>query len=771
MNMDSQGLRSLIKEEVKNYRLSQLDEGAWENLKHAVAKAGSLDNWFRSTKDKEAAEEYIQSLFDKTSNEFLKKLKEELDAEFEGFPNNKSEVDFAVAVASIYNAYDSLVNATKKQPDEEGYIPPDAANEMIGDLKDLVEYYSDKKLADVYKHFNEAAGEEEGEEEEDLRAKAKLGGREDYKTKTFKGLESNLLPGILGLLGGGFSAAHYAAMAAGLGDMPEAVMQSNDVKEIVNTAELQLGETVEVAASPGGLLKTLGQASGGGTAKTFGDFAAQIDQISDVSNAGAGDVVGGISQIMPNPEAGGKMMNFLYEYGQQNPSENIFNVINDTAPSEEFVQFVSQSDPGFAEQISGGAAGAGTFKGGLTNLLGLKAGVMKVAAQKALVITGKSVTKSLAGAGAVKMGAGTAIVGSGALGMIGIALSTAAAGVYLARLKGRKSSRAQKLQDLFAELKPVEGEVLEPEGEPEAAPGSPPTPEEIQGLVWDSYLLVTGQTDITGDPSGDLGAPPDKPPEKAKRLGLARMDDDGTKIYVATRRKQDLRDKERDLMVKAQDNAISGKTSSPSTDDLDKEFKKARRALNPKDASYKDIERAIQGKSTKEPEPYFTVDASVYNDSAKALKAAGVIKSARVTKALRAIIDKATKGLLGQFTKGDRKQSVKQTVIRIKNAFKRSNFELNPEAIQGLVKVFQTYGLTKEGEYTPAAPKETGTLQLEDLKKIIKQEIEKKKESLVESKKIDEEAIGRLAIRATQDKKLIYSVLDEVLREKLSKED
>jgi hypothetical protein len=260
-----------------------------------------------------------------------------------------------------------------------------------------------------------------------------------------------------------------------------------------------------------------------------------------------------------------------------------------------------------------------------------------------------------------------------------------------------------------------------------------PSIEEIQGLVWDQYLILSGQTAITGDPSGDpapeeptpeeptpeeseeepeLPPAPDSPPEQVKRLGLARMDDDGTKIYIATRRKKDLRDKERELMTKAQSNAISGKTSDPSTDELDKEFKKARRALNPQDASYKDIEKAIRGKSRKEPEPYFTVDASIYNDSAKALKAAGVLKTARVTKGLKATIDTATKGLLNQFVKGDRKQTVRQTAVRIRNAFKKNNYELNQEALQALIKVFQTYGLTREGD-----------LQLENLRDIVKEEL------------------------------------------------
>ena len=744
-------LRLLVKEGIRNYKHpEQIDEGAWESLKHVVSKAGSLNNWFRSKKDKAAAEEYVQSLVDKTSNEFLKKLKDELESEYEGFPNTKSEVDFAVGVASIYNAYDALVNATKKQPDEEGYIIPDAANEMISDLKDLVEFYSDRKLADVYKHFNE--GQEEGEE--DLRAKAKFGAKEDFKTQTFKELESNLLPGILLGLGAGFTIAHYVAMASGLGDMPEAVMKTKDVTKITSTAEAQLGETVKLAASKNGLLSTLGQASGGGTAKTFGDFASQIDKLGDVTKSGAGDVMGGISQAMPDSAGGSKMMNFLYEFGKQNPSENIFNVINDTAPSQEFVQFVSQSDPSFGEMLAQGASGAGTFKGGLTNLLGLKAGPVTMAGKSVLKITGKTVVKQLAGAGAAKVGAGTALVGSGALGMIGVAFAAAAGGVYLARLKGRKSSRAQKLQDLFAEMKPVEGAVIEPEtGGEEPRPA--PTPEEIQGLVWDQYInVVQGDAGIE-----DLPPPPDTPPEDATRLGLARMDDDGTKIYIATRRKQDLRDKERELMKKSQDNAISGRRSSPSTDDLDKEFKKTRRALDPETASYKDIEKAIRGKSKKEPEPYFTVDASVYNDSAKALKAAGVIKAARVTKSLKAVIDKATKGLLGQFTKGDRKQTVKQTVVRIKNAFKRSDFELNPEAIKGLVKVFQTYGLTREGGYqaSEVAPEGGEGLQMENLRNIVKKELE------LEKKRLQEKRLLK--------KSIIYSMLDEILKEFLKKED
>ena len=37
-------------------------------------------------------------------------------------------------------------------------------------------------------------------------------------------------------------------------------------------------------------------------------------RVGDVTKSGAGDVMGGISQAMPDPTGGSKMMNFLYEF-------------------------------------------------------------------------------------------------------------------------------------------------------------------------------------------------------------------------------------------------------------------------------------------------------------------------------------------------------------------------------------------------------------------------------------------------------------------------
>ena len=85
-------------------------------------------------------------------------------------------------------------------------------------------------------------------------------------------------------------------------------------------------------------------------------------------------------------------------------------------------------------------------------------------------------------------------------------------------------------------------------------------------------------------------------------------------------------------MKKAQQQAVTGRKSSPSSDQLDTEFQKLKRQPHPETASYQDMVKHVRGGSKREPEPYFTVDASVYSDIAKAMRRAGVIPRGRETK-------------------------------------------------------------------------------------------------------------------------------------------
>jgi len=691
----------------KFQEIQQLDEGLWNSFKSGLAKMGTMDDLisvFSKNKriEKQEAEEYIAKLFSKESNKFLQAFKKEIDGELEGFPNMKDEFVFYNGVAAIEQAYEDIIKATELDPKEEGHVPVAMANEMIQDLRDLVEYYSDKKLADVYKHFNEEQAshfshlyliyeKEFGntnhtfvdwlnedpvarfnliqdvilteEDEEDARARAGFQDKDAKQTRAMKGLKANTLPAILGLLGGAFTAGHFMAMSSGLGN-PEIV---HNIKAI-DDFEQVMGQGVDMTASSGGLLKSLGNATGTGVAKTMGDFTSQIDKISSISNAETSEITSAISELMPSKSDGAKMMEYMYQYGKENPGENIFKIVNNKAPSSEFVQFVAGQDSQFAEMISQGASGAGTFKGGLTNILGISKGVAQVAAKAVVTKVGP---KFVGGYTVSTMGAGTALVGSGALGMIGIGLTSAALAVKLARLKGEKSSRAQKLNDLFQKLEPLSAKA-------EITPVAAPKPE----------------------------TEPEPEDKVSTRPILVRLDDDGLKFHPSTARSNKGRDRDRKVQKSAQDQGVVGNNTSPSSDDLSRKFKDDR-IDKVKNMSATDLATAFKKanrRSKQEVDPLITVDASIYKGVAKHLRKAGIKKGSRITKKMATAVDQTIEKILPRINKEPRDtQSVKKltwkTVKRtLASQLKKAGL---PDAatdegtLLAILRAFKDYGLVR----------------------------------------------------------------------------
>jgi hypothetical protein len=156
-------------------------------------------------------------------------------------------------------------------------------------------------------------------------------------------------------------------------------------------------------------------------------------------------------------------------------------------------------------------------------------------------------------------------------------------------------------------------------------------------------------------------------------------------------------------MQKAQDQAITGRNTDPTTDNLNSKkskggFRMSQRAeKDPEEAEWKDLMSAVKGSSKREPEPYVTVDASVYNDSAKALRNGGVEVRAN-SRGLKSAIKNTVEQLLKKFLEKKRKETVGRARQTIKSRFRREKIEINPRAIRGLITVLQDYGLVRSGE-------------------------------------------------------------------------
>jgi hypothetical protein len=132
------GNRMLVENQLSDQEYQVLQEGLWEKVKFGLSKLGRYKAggkiFGKGKIDQEAAAK-IQSILDKKGNEVIKKINDQIKSENPDFPNNEKGEEFLKTIIGIATVYDSIVAATKKKPEEEGYLPTDAANSVIADLE------------------------------------------------------------------------------------------------------------------------------------------------------------------------------------------------------------------------------------------------------------------------------------------------------------------------------------------------------------------------------------------------------------------------------------------------------------------------------------------------------------------------------------------------------------------------------------------------------------------------------------------------------------
>lgn len=717
LQMVKENYEAILEEDPFNEDL--MEEGVWSKIKYYVGKMGSMEKggkMFGGRKKRvAAAEEKLSAAIEQAAKKGFGDFRTQLEADFPEFPNMEETTEFQSALYNIGEIYDSIDAAVAKYDAQgaevKGGLDPSSANVFVSALRQYVEHLLDYKLSDSYKHFKE--NEEKDQDRIDeapppvggvarvgaAPRRPKTGGpatagwapedpnapKDSKYTKrgadgdavdseTIKGLESNILPLLLGLTG-------VAGIAIGVllktpwaletfksiqgikksGSVSKTVMQTNKAfKAVQSTIAPQSGE---------GFTQMFGRIAGGNPA-TFGPDSPPTELFSAMSKLG----------IDPkNPKE-------LFELG---------------------------CDPAaYNAAVSGNAGSIGEMFPASNQDLWLDKGTEAIATAQEEVVTqiAKTTTKTVGG-GAAAVAAGQLAAASTLATTLGIGLVASGVAVKLIRMKGLKSSRAQMLQDLSKELQPFPGGIIGPESPPvtkcdppraldkEGNCGCPETGDG-EDQVWDKDALKC----VPVEP------PPPVPPKKSKRIGLVRFDDDGTKVYVGTRRSDTGRDHERQTMKRAQDQAITGRNTDPKTDDLNAKrskggFKMSQRAEeDPIDSSWEDVESAIQGRSPRDPEPYVTIDASIYNDAAAAVRKGGTKVTASNRQFKAAILAAAT-GMLNQFVKYHKKQTVPQASKRLRSAFKKSKIDLPDAGMEEIIKVFQIYGLVRPGKSSPAPKK------------------------------------------------------------------
>ena len=423
-----------------------INEGLMDTVKYGLSKLGRYKAggkiFGKGKVDQEAARK-IQQIIDKQGNAVIKQLDDTIRQENPEFPNNKEPEQFLSTVMSIAAVYDSVVASTNKNPNEEGYLPVDAANGVINDLREYVKKFLDVDLAAVYSTVNEEEVEQLDEVEasdvrQQLQTKRGDSG-EDFASTRMDTLKSNRLPLTLAGVGSALGGLSWLVNTDWFRSLFEEITQNPSIEYIKELVEKK--SDVFASIKPGeGMTQIMNRLNG----LNLNPNSSPQDFLDGVKQLGGGDLQAGIDALSAD---GG--------------------IFKNPAGAKQALEAIAQNPSAYGDNLGqmfqGELAGTGKQVGDLLVTQtggGLKGLVVNTIVQMVPKIVMKT---------GVKLGAGYAVAkGLGAaLGPIGIGLIAAGALVKLMRMKGQKSSRAATLNALYQSIRNIEGGVgvIEPEGE------------------------------------------------------------------------------------------------------------------------------------------------------------------------------------------------------------------------------------------------------------------------------------------------------------------
>jgi hypothetical protein len=469
-----------------------LEEGTWENVKYALSKLGRYKaggKIFGKTQTTALANSKIADLLDKTANEKIKVLDKSIRQSNPEFPNNKSQEEFLNTVLEIATLYDSLVAATKLKPNDKGFLPVDAANAIIEDLRAYAQKYLDVDLTAAFSVFNESEGSNwctpEYVEEDwdfysdlykmDVGVRPRMSPEElcDWLNTNYK-LEGNQLIKIGDELIGEADAdieAKRAKLGAKFADTKAAIKKGD--LTAYNTERMK---TLKSWRLPAALL---------GAGASFGALSWLIEYIfppEKITTMTPEQIKETTQELLGNIKPGEGMTQIMNRtLGLSlNPSSNPQDVVDALKTlgggnAQAGVDIITQDggifrDPGAAKETLSAIVKNPTEHGTTLKQVfsGTWAGTGRMAGDTLVTISGgnlvglvtKAITTWVAKTTVVK--SAKALIAAPILKGLGVALAAGAAAVALSRYKGRKSSRAQILNDLVQYIRPVKGNEENP---------------------------------------------------------------------------------------------------------------------------------------------------------------------------------------------------------------------------------------------------------------------------------------------------------------------
>ena len=452
----------------------------WSKVKYGLSKLGRYKaggKIFGKRKiDQETAAKIVRIL-DKKGNESLKELDsliKQQSAKGKGdFPNNQDPEIFLNIIESIAAVYDSIVEATKKKSEEKGFLPIDAANSIILDLREYVKKFLDVDLSASYSVMD---SEEEKESElivdntieedrsKDVRKKlqSKVGkDAEKIESQRMKTLKSWKLP--LALLGTGASFGALSWLIHYLFDPQEITKMSPE--EIKSVSEGTLGNI-----KPG---------------EGFTQIMNRTMDMDLTPSSDPNDVVAGLSKLGGgDPNAG---IDIITQKG---------GIFQDPVAAKATLSEIVSNPNGHGDNLGEVFKGdwAGTGKNAGDTLVTVPGGTLKGMVVKSIIrwTTKKTIV------GGSKM-----LIAAPILKILGIALFGGGVVVKLMREKGKRQSRSKTLNDLLQSL-----QLVKPTKENPPIIDIKPEDEEDPDEIIDEPIGDEGDDPKGDDPKGDEGDDP-----------------------------------------------------------------------------------------------------------------------------------------------------------------------------------------------------------------------------------------------------------------------
>ena len=457
-------------EEILSEDFDLLSEGLWDKIKSFASKnVFNPEDKFTATPEerKKMAAQY-QKMMEKTAQGLLKKFMDKFEKQYPGFPNSKSAQEFQLGLLDIATFYDSIKHITlspgdvKNQPisivqDEikDGKLEPKMANEIIADLRAVMQKFIDYDLEPLYKKLNEEPGEDE-DPGDDL-----LDRTQGSDSRSMKRQKSLKLPSILGLLGANSNLLGILITMGWFKDLFTQVVQDFSM-ETVKKVATQVKDTMNVEPGEGvtQFLNRVGELTGHNFNLNPNSTVADLKDAMEKT----GITPESLSKATKDPQAAQEWMTDW--------EKSVENVANPDTTN------------------LGDAFGEGGL--GQNGDLGLEIDGEVIANQ--IVDTFETV---FTGSTDVVQGVLPTTPGAAAVTMAAMGAGLAAAGIvsFVTRQKAQKNSRLQKLEDLRKELKdlPVP-EVLKPIDEIPAEPEPKvPAADDIKMGDWVRYTNDKGQ--------------------------------------------------------------------------------------------------------------------------------------------------------------------------------------------------------------------------------------------------------------------------------------